>query len=467
MEALKESKPKKDSVLGFMEKVSFFLANAGNIPVMTVLGSFLLLFYTDVVGLNPVAIGTLFLIARVFDGISDPVNGYIIDHLPRTKWGRFRPYLFIGALVTALNFLLVWMGPALATSGKLVIAYISYILIGWTFDYMDIPLNSMIPVMSDRDRDRNTLSVIKYVGYLLAGAAFSALALPIISAFPTKREGFFVLIIAATVFIALFSSLGTLGIKERIFPVKAEKYKIRDLKDIIGAKPVLIFFLETLAYGTSQGVIGGIGVFFFLYALKRPDLYPLMALSMVVGMIVAVAIGPILIKRFGKKNMQTWSMGIAILGAAIMFFTPASLPLVFILIPLIISPANAVIGILMYSIQADNMDYVEWKLGYRSEAAVASLSSFIAKVSVGIGSAVSAYLLPVIHYVPNAETQAAETVRGFFALNYAIPGALMLIGLLIWAFGYPLTIKVREQMMAELVERRKLASGEKPAVNPS
>jgi GPH family glycoside/pentoside/hexuronide:cation symporter/glucuronide carrier protein len=108
MEALKESKPKKDSVLGFLEKVSFFLANAGNIPVMILLSSYLLLFYTDVVGLNPVAIGTLFLIARVLDGLSDPINGYIIDHLPRSKWGRFRPYLFIGALVTALNFLLVW-----------------------------------------------------------------------------------------------------------------------------------------------------------------------------------------------------------------------------------------------------------------------------------------------------------------------------------------------------------------------
>jgi GPH family glycoside/pentoside/hexuronide:cation symporter/glucuronide carrier protein len=467
MEALKESKQKKDSVLGFLEKVSFFLANAGNIPVMILLSSYLLLFYTDVVGLNPVAIGTLFLIARVLDGVSDPINGYIIDHLPRTKWGRFRPYLFIGAVVTALNFLLVWLGPALATSGKLIVAYISYILIGWTFDYMDIPLNSMIPVMSDRDRDRNTLSVIKYVGYLLAGAVFAGLALPIISTFPTKREGFFVLIIAATVFIALFSILGTLGIKERIFPVKAEKYKFRDLKDIIGARPVLVFFLETLAYGISQGVNGGIGVFFFLYALKRPDLYPLMALSMVVGMIVAVAIGPMLIKRFGKKNMQTWSMVITILGTAIMFFTPAGLPIVFILVPLIISPATAVIGILMYSIQADNMDYVEWKLGYRSEAAVASVSSFVAKASVGIGSAVSAFLLPVIHYVPNAETQAAETVRGFFALNYAIPGTFMLIGLLIWAFGYPLTKKVREQMMAELIERRKLAAGEKPAVNPT
>jgi Na+/melibiose symporter-like transporter len=154
----------KDSILGSKEKLAFLSVNLGNIPIMTMLSYFLLLFYTDVAGLNPVGIGTLFLIARVMDGVSDPIMGYVIDHLPCTKMDRFRGYLLIGVIFTTLNFLLLWLGPSLATTGKLAIAYISYLLIGWTFDLMDIPLNSMIPVMSDREKDRNTPSILKGVG---------------------------------------------------------------------------------------------------------------------------------------------------------------------------------------------------------------------------------------------------------------------------------------------------------------
>ena len=146
MEAINEIKP-KDSVIGLKEKLAFLSVNLGNIPIMTMMGTFLLLFYTDVVGLNPVATGTLFLIARVMDGLSDPIMGYIIDHLPRLKLGRFRGYLLIGVVITSINIVLVWLGPSLAATGKLVIAYITYLLLGWTFDLMDIPLNSMIPVM--------------------------------------------------------------------------------------------------------------------------------------------------------------------------------------------------------------------------------------------------------------------------------------------------------------------------------
>ena len=87
---------KEESLLSWKEKFAFFLVNMGNIPLMTLLGSFLLIYYTDVVGLNPTVVGTLFLVSRIFDGVNDPIMGYVIDHLPRTKLGKFRSYLIHG-----------------------------------------------------------------------------------------------------------------------------------------------------------------------------------------------------------------------------------------------------------------------------------------------------------------------------------------------------------------------------------
>jgi Na+/melibiose symporter-like transporter len=109
------------------------------------------------------------------------------------------------------------------------------------------------------------------------------------------------------------------------------------------------------------------------------------------------------------------------------------------------------------------MDYIEWKLGYRAEAAVASMNSFIVKASGGVGSAIGAYLLAYYHYVPNAEIQAEETIRGFYNINFAIPGLFTLISLIVWVMGYPLTKKASQQMLLELSERRRLAMSAQPA----
>jgi len=444
----------ESSLLNFKEKIAFFSVNFGNIPIMTMMYTYLLLFYTDVVGLDPVAIGTLFLIARVMDGISDPIMGYVIDHLPRLKMGRFRGYLLIGVIVCSLNFLLVWLGPSLVTSGKLVIAYVSYLLIGWTFDLMDIPLNSMIPVMSDKDKDRNTLSIIKGVGYMVGAIVIVTGALPLINAFPTKREGFHVVVIGVAVIVVALSVFGTLGIKERIFPVRGERYKVKNIKEIFGARPVLILFLENFAWQTGYGVNSGTQVFFFLYVVKRPDLFPLVGASYLLGILVSVVLAPGLIKRFGKKTCLAYALMISLTGSIIMFSIPSNLPIMFVIVAMLASPGIGMNSAIYYGIQADNTDYIEWKWGYRADAAVASLNSFITKAAQGIGSAIGAYLLAFYHYYPNAETQTTETIRGLYNINFAIPAVFMLIALLVWSLGYPLTKKVTAQMMSELAERR-------------
>jgi Na+/melibiose symporter-like transporter len=145
-------------------------------------------------------------------------------------------------------------------------------------------------------------------------------------------------------------------------------------------------------------------------------------------------------------------------GFLVMFFIPTSLPWMFVLVYLLISLPGSMSLVLSYGILADNMDYIEWKQGYRAEAVVASINSLSLKAAEGIGSAIGAYLLAYFHYVANAEMQAAETIRGFYTLNFAIPCVFTLIALLIWFFGYPLTKKATAQMMAELAERRKLAA---------
>ncbi len=228
---------KNPNAIGFKEKTAFAMANIGNIPIMTLMSGYLLIFYTDVVGLNAADIATLFLITRILDGINDPVMGFVIDHLPRTKLGRFRGYLLFGSIICALNFLLVWMGPLWASSGKLVIAYISYVLIGLTFDLTDIPLNSLIPVMTDDMKERNSLSVIKGL-FVMIGGAIIAISVPLILDNTTILTSAYTgIIVFFTIFIVVLTVPGALGVRERIEPIKQEKYRLRDMLHILTLRP--------------------------------------------------------------------------------------------------------------------------------------------------------------------------------------------------------------------------------------
>ena len=162
------------------EKLSFAMANFGNIPVMTLINGYLLIFYTNICGLSPAACATLFLIARFLDAINDPLVGFMIDHLPTRKMGHFRPTLILGTILCSANFLLLWFGPMLSTSGKLAIAYVSYILLGVLFPVMDISLNSLLPVMTEDMNYRNT-SIVGLAAALGMGVSQASASL---SAFP-------------------------------------------------------------------------------------------------------------------------------------------------------------------------------------------------------------------------------------------------------------------------------------------
>ena len=184
------------------EKLSFAMANFGNIPVMTLINGYLLIFYTNICGLSPAACATLFLIARFLDAINDPLVGFMIDHLPTRKMGHFRPTLILGTILCSANFLLLWFGPMLSTSGKLAIAYVSYILLGVLFPVMDISLNSLLPVMTEDMNYRNT-SIVGLAAALGMGVSQASASLSAFPAWVTTIFGKSPVVIATLVAIIL------------------------------------------------------------------------------------------------------------------------------------------------------------------------------------------------------------------------------------------------------------------------
>jgi len=435
------------------EKLSFGLATLGNIPIMIIISTFLLFFYTNIVGLNPAAVATLFLISRFFDAFVDPLLGYYIDRLPRTKMGRFRMCLMVGAIICSINFMLLWFGPMWATAGQLVIAYVTYLLMGITFTIMDIPLNSLIPVMTDDQKERASLSGIRGLFSMLGAMLISMIAPIILTVIPDQVSAFYILIFGAIAIILICSLVGVAGVKERIVPTgKVKKYGIKEFFTFLKSGPVFITFFATVLFGTSTAVAGASNLFFFTYVIGNVAMMSLVGLFSLVGLIPAIAVSAPLTNRFGKKKMFVAGLFINGITTLIRILGITSIPLLIVSVT-ISGIGTGFITALMHNIQADNVDFIDYKFKFRAEGAIASLSSFAVKTGQAIGGALPGYILAITGYVPGAvQTDLATT--GIVLSTIVLPAVAMVIAVVIFGLGYKLDGKQIFEISQTLRERR-------------
>ena len=434
------------------EKLSFAMANFGNIPVMTLINGYLLIFYTNICGLSPAACATLFLIARFLDAINDPLVGFMIDHLPTRKMGHFRPTLILGTILCSANFLLLWFGPMLSTSGKLAIAYVSYILLGVLFPVMDISLNSLLPVMTEDMKERNSLSSIKGLAYVI-GALVIGVAAPLILGDTSNKQGYINLVLIMTAVIFFFSIIGTMGVKERVKPQMENSYSVKELFKILSQKPVYITFLAVLLYSIGSNIVNAANTYFYTYIFEDLTLASIITLITCVTVFPATMVIGNLIGRFGKKKMYAIGLALAGLAPIIRLLDVRSIPL------LIVSVLIAGIGAgfaapLNYGIQADNTDYIEVSMGIRAEGAVASLSSFVSKCAMGIGGAIPGYLLQLAGFDSKAAVQNDNVINVIVLCVLILPAIVNVVAIVIFSKGYHITKEKLNEQICLMREKR-------------
>lgn len=443
---MKTKKQKDPGLVTFREKVAFGMTNIGNIPLMTLLSSYLLLFYTTVLDMDPAKIATMFLVSKIMDGISDPVMGFLIDRYPANKLGKFRPILILGTIICSVNYALLWFGPAWFPSAKYLVAYITYLLLGWTFDIMDIPLNSLLPVMTDNLKQRNTLSLIKSLCYGVGMMAVS-IAAPMIVAEATL-ENYYTLIFGSLAVVLVFSIVGSLGLKERIkfSNEKEHKYSFKELLQFFCMGPVLSFFLCDFLVNIAGNLVTAASTYFYTYIMGDLTMASTMSmLTMIGGNVMYVLILCNVPGKLGKRIVV--SVGLLLTGAAYMMrlIDPTNFMLLVVALN-IVSLGGGFEGLLKYGIQADNTNYIEYKTGKHAESAVASLSSFTTKVAQGVGGAIPGYVLAATGWTGVESAMSESVMGGILACNTWIPAVIYVISGIIMLVWYKLDGKKLEEI---------------------
>jgi len=425
--------------IGIIEKIGFALTNLGNIPIMTLLNTYLLIFYTDVVGIDPAIVGT-FLISRLLDGVSDPLLGFLIDRFPRTKIGKYKPILIAGSLICCLNYLLVWFSPLLFEGQKILAISFSYILLGITFDLMDIPLNSLIPVLTTQESERNILSSIKGISYTVGPTLLNIAAPLILANNSSKISGYLILIVGTVIVVAFFTIVGTLTLKERVIehmePSKSKKkhYSIKDALKILKIKEVATLFISMLFITAATNIFNGSLLYYLSYIIKEPRLLSLASFIGLFGALGAGILVPSISKRIGKINLYTAAL--VIISISMLFLMAfKNLKLAFLIGYVLVQFGLGFTNTLQYSISADNVDIVRKKLGFEPAGLIASLNSLIMKFAMALGGAVPGFVLSYTGYVANKEQLNSASV-GIIVSTFAIPFVLYILTILVFNYGF-------------------------------
>ncbi len=310
--------------LSLRERIGYGLGDAGFNFYWAIIGSWLVFYYTEVYGASAKAMFWVIIISKLFDACTDPIMGAIADKT-ETRWGKFRPYLFIGAFPLMGAAILTMTTPDFGEWGKIVWAFITYNLLMMAYTVVSTPYSSLSGVITADPHERNTINSFRFFfAYLInifVGAATLGLAQYFGDGDRYSQDGWQSLMMLYSAIATLFFLVTFFTTKERIKPPKDQNSDPkRDLKDLFKNRPWILLFVLALIIMVTFTLRGGSAGYYFKYFVERPDMLgAYLGLQSFGLMIGALAAAP-LIKLINKTKLLIFCMGIVgILSIAFTF----------------------------------------------------------------------------------------------------------------------------------------------------
>ncbi|MBE5107558.1 MFS transporter [Bacillus thuringiensis] len=400
-----------DKQVPLKERISYGLGGTASEITFGMITTYLMFFYTDVSGLSTAAVGTLFLVARVFDAFDSPIIGMLIDRTS-TKWGKSRPYFLWLAIPFGVVAVLTFTVPDLSESGRLIYAYVTYIILGIMYAAIDLPLSSLLPSITSSSQERIVVNAFRGIGGKVGLFIVSGAALPLVAFFGQgdQQDGFlYTMILFASVSVVLYF-ITFANTRERVQVNGNKPIPFKEgVKALRGNLPWLILlFVNVLLYiaiiSSMQSTI-----YFLTYNLNREDLIPLIN-GLTVLMVVGTIAAPFLAKKIGKRNTLVLGFIITSIGQVVIYIgaEAAAIPILIIGRVVGISGLGLAVG-LKFAMIADTVDYGEWKSGVRAPGLLMAASIFGVKIGMGLGGAISAWTMSAGGYVANQQ-QSSSTL---------------------------------------------------------
>ncbi|MCU1572222.1 MAG: glycoside/pentoside/hexuronide transporter [Micrococcaceae bacterium] len=428
--------------------LGYGVGDSANSMVISTANMFLLVYYTDVAGIPAAAAGTLLLLVRLFNAVTDIVAGRVADRSRRSRWGKFRPFLFFGA-VPLLCSAAAFSVPPWDADGKLIYAYVTYACVSLSYSLVNVPYGCLVGAMTQNPRDRARLASARTLGGLTVGALLGLVVAPLLESKAHMQQTFTV---TTLVFVAVGTGLYLLTAvtaQERVHQ-DVEKITIRQsVATLRQNSPLLVLCSSSVLFVTGTTSMGAAQFFYLRDVLGRLDLYPVVSLGQVVITLSVAVLMPRLVLRWGKRSVYCWGGSLAVVGGAVSFAAPSSVPSLGIGGILLSLCGSAVVGILMWALVADTVEFGQWKTDVRVDGVNYALLAATRKLGMAFGGALAAFALSWGGYVSGAGAQSEDALAGIRSAAGLLPAALVLFGVLIMRW-YRLTEERHAELVAEL-----------------
>jgi Na+/melibiose symporter-like transporter len=489
-------KPQK---LSFIEKAGYSLGDAAaNFVFMTMI-LFQLNFYTDTLGITAAAAGSLLLVGRLWDAFFDPMMGVMADRT-KTRWGKFRPWVLWTAIPWGVAMVLAYSTPDWGTTGKLVYACLTNILLMTLYSANNTPYSAMTGVMTGDVNERTSLSSYRFVAAMIAQLVVGGFTLPLVAKFGqgNNAKGWQMTMgLWATICVVLFV-ITFLTTRERIQPDPQQRMSASlDFSDLLKNGPWIAMFILTVSHFLVLAMRGGTLFYYFQYYVNQDSLFDLLqslgltstasggvatgtwhhllnTLGLIVNAaktnvssvgfsllnissqfvtVVGVLCSTFLSIRFGKRAVALAGFSATtIFMALFVLLPPTAIGTVFVL-EYVRALTYAPTIPLIWAMFADVADYAEWKTGRRATGVIYATILFGLKAGLSLGGAIAGWLLAGYGYRANA-VQTPEALYGIRMTVSIYPAAfflIVIICLICYRIGKMLNIQIQD----ELAERRK------------
>ncbi|MBK5142884.1 glycoside-pentoside-hexuronide family transporter [Budviciaceae bacterium BWR-B9] len=441
-----------NQILSKREKIGYGLGDAASHIVFDNVMLYMMFFYTDIFGIPAGFVGTMFLLARALDAISDPCMGLLADRT-RTRWGKFRPYIIFGAIPFGIVCVFAYSSPELSMTGKMVYAAVTYTLLTLMYTVVNIPYCALGGVITANPTQRISLQSYRFVLATAGGMLSTVLMMPLVELIGQGNQvvgfqgGIAVLAVVAVVMLAICFATT----KERISDDGATQGSVReDLRDIIRNDQWRIVGLLTILNILAVAVRGGAMMYYVTYILGNPAVFTLFLVTYSVGNLLGSAAAKPLTDWKCKVSVFWWTNAALAVLSILMFWVPIGANITMFVFIFVIGVLHQLVTPIQWVMMSDTVDYGEWKDGKRLTGISFAGTLFVLKLGLALSGAMIGWMLAGAGYESGAATQNDGTLSVIVALFTLIPGICYLLSALIAARLYTLNTPFINRILAEL-----------------
>ena len=453
-DASKNRRSREDHVVSFREKICYGLGDSACNVVYGLCSTLLTFFYTDYVGINAFVVGMIFLITRLFDGVSDIIMGFITDRT-KSKYGKARPWILWMSVPYAVTFILLFLVPANASQTiQAIYIFVTYNLVNTiVYTALNLPYSTMASLITRDQKSRASTQAWRIFCGPMGKMVVTVSTLPLVKALgDTQRSWIIVSCIFAAIALVLLL-VCFFNIEERVVIEAAQNQKVsvgKNLKALFSNQYWAICLGLWGIMVMMSTVSGTITTYYCKYILGNQELYSPIYAAELIAQSIVVLIVPYFVMRFGKRNLTLAGILLVIVAQLVWITNPMSVGVAMssaILRGICVAPLWACV----FPMIADCAEFGQWKTHVRQDGMIFSAASVGSKVGGGLASAGIGLLMDSVGYDGLAAVQSAEAMGMIKAICMYAPiifSAIIVVLCLLYKLD-----KLYPQVIADLRKR--------------